>query len=523
MLFALGLDLRELLKPVSIDETGQLELAKGPLAAIPTQFQDAQNHPLYGILAHVAIRCLPLPALLAGRMPAFVAGLLLPWVFFRGRRPWIGPEAAVLTAMLFIFVDPVKHYCTSARGYVLLMLGALVLADLLLAHLDRGGVRLLAGYVVVAVATCYAHLWTLPVLGAHAVFLGTEALRPVGQRAALSRLAWVLAAIVVAAALGLLAYAPMFPQIVAMGGHRVPGVMTERMVEALLQMIRYGSWTVAAYLVIVPVLLEGLARRGGERPFRDRAVRLHVTLIATVLLFAVMVNPLNFGGRFLLGIAPSVFALVGWALAGYWRGQVACEKVPVLPPAATCLIGLALGVFVANARLSHEIPPRSNAQLHDPYQGDYFHMLPIEVGNATAAALGAIGIAGLLFRKHLPRPAGRVADALLTAVVVFWTVALIAAIVPLALGPYAFQPRGLFEFHMLAVGAVAMLAWQHRFNDRVLRRLRYAFLACVPVAALWQAGFHDAHFELIWLARMLLYVPPLLIVLTLARTTRCAG
>jgi hypothetical protein len=134
-----------------------------------------------------------------------------------------------------------------------------------------------------------------------------------------------------------------------------------------------------------------------------------------------------------------------------------------------------------------------------------------------------IGIVGLLFRKRLPRPAGRVADSLTTAAVVFWTAALIVAIVPLALGPYALEPRGLFEVHMIAVGGVALLAWQHRFDDHVLSWLRYAFLACVPVAALWQAGFHDARFDLIWLARMVLYLPPLWTVVTLARTTRCPG
>jgi hypothetical protein len=150
-------------------------------------------------------------------------------------------------------------------------------------------------------------------------------------------------------------------------------------------------------------------------------------------------------------------------------------------------------------------------------------MLPKEVGNRAAFGLLGMGVAGLLFRKRLPRPAREVADRLATAAVVFWTLALIAAIIPLALGPYAFEPRGLFEVHMVAVGAVALLAWQHRFDDHVLRRLRYAFLACVPVAALWQAGFHDARFDLIWLARLLLYLPPLLIVVAMARTTRCPG
>ena len=80
--------------------------------------------------------------------------------------------------------------------------------------------------------------------------------------------------------------------------------------------------------------------------------------------------------------------------------------------------------------------------------------------------------------------------------IVFWDVVLIASIGPLALGPYALRPRGLFEVHMVAVAAVALLAWQHRYDSQALHMLRYAVPACVLVAGLWQAGFLDAKFDL---------------------------
>ena len=278
----------------------------------------------------------------------------------------------------------------------------------------------------------------------------------------------------------------------------------------------------AAYLVLVPVLLEGLARRP-EDPLGDRRVRFHVTVIVWVLVFAMITNPLNFGSRFLLGIAPSLFALAAWALGGYWGGVGSCARLPLLPTAATCLIGFALGVFVANAPLAHEIPPRSNADIIDDYQGDYYHMLAKEVGNSTACVLLGVGLAGLALRGRIPRLSERLARRLSLVAIVFWTVVLFASIGPLALGPYAFRPRGLFEVHMVAVGAVALLAWQHRFDSRALHALRYAIPACVLVAGLWQAGFLDAKFDLAWFARLALYVPPLLVVAALARTTRCPG
>jgi hypothetical protein len=518
MLFAAGLELWELFKPVSIDEFGQIDVARGSLAAITTQFYEAQNHPLYGILAHFALRLRPLPVLIAARMPALLAGLALAWTFYRGRRIWVGPEAAVLATLAFLFVDPVKHYATSARGYVFLMLGAVVLADLLLDYLERGGPARLAAYVAVAVAACYAHLWMLPVLGAHGVFLATEALRPSGDRPDRARLAGAAAAIVAAVVLAMGAYAPMIPEIIAMGSHHVPGVMGARLIEALLQSIRYGSWTLAMHVVLVSVVLEGIARRG-ENPLGDRAVRLHGTIIHAVVAFAMVVNPLNFGSRFLLGITPSIYALVAWALGGYWHGKVSCGRVPVLPALATSLIGLALGIVVANAPLSHEIPPRTNVQTHDDYQGEYYHMLPKELGNRTAGAFLGIGVLGVALRRWLAPLSRR----LTTMAIPFWTLVLMAAVVPLALGPYALEPRGLFEVHMVAVAGVALLAWQNRFDDRALHRLTLAFLACALVAGLWQAGFLLARFDLVWGAKMMLYIPPLVIISALARTTRCPG
>src|SRR5262249_14904859 len=153
-------------------------------------------------------------------------GLCLAWLFYRGRSRWVGHEAALLATLLFVLVDPVKHYCTSARGYVFLMLGAVVLADLLLAYIARGRALLLAAYAAAAVATCYALLWIFPVMAAHGVFLVIEASRPGTDPLPRARLVAAMAAIVAAVALGLLVYAPMIRQFVAMGSQHVSGVMT---------------------------------------------------------------------------------------------------------------------------------------------------------------------------------------------------------------------------------------------------------------------------------------------------------
>jgi hypothetical protein len=298
--------------------------------------------------------------------------------------------------------------------------------------------------------------------------------------------------------------------------------MSARLIEALFQMIRYGSWTVAAYVVLVPVLLEGAARRR-ERPLGDRRVRFHVTIVVSVLGFTVIANPLNFGSRFLLGMAPSVFALAAWALGGYWRGVGSCARLPLLPAAATGLIGFGLGCFIANAPLAHEIPRRSNGQIEEDYQGDYYRMLPKDVGNPAAGMLLGAGLVGLALRERIGHVPQWLAPRLSRLAIVFWTVVLVVSVGPLALGPYALRPRGLFEVHMVAVAAVALLAWQHRFDRGALHALRLAVPALVLIAGLWQTGFLDARFDLPWLARLTLCVPPIVVVTALARTTRCPG
>jgi hypothetical protein len=150
-------------------------------------------------------------------------------------------------------------------------------------------------------------------------------------------------------------------------------------------------------------------------------------------------------------------------------------------------------------------------------------MLAKEVGNSAAGVILGIGLAGVALRGWIPRLSERHSWRLSLIAIVFWTVVLIASIGPLALGQYALRPRGLFEVHTVAVAAVALIAWQHRFDARALHALRFTVPACMLVAGLWQAGFLDARFDGVWLARLTVYLPPVLAVVGLARTTRWPG
>ena len=150
-------------------------------------------------------------------------------------------------------------------------------------------------------------------------------------------------------------------------------------------------------------------------------------------------------------------------------------------------------------------------------------MLPKEVGNTAAVWMLGAGVLGLALGERLPRPSPKLERWLSILLIATWTVVLFASIYPLVLGPFAFHPRGLFEVNVLAVGAIVRLAWRHRFDPSALRALRYGFLGCVLVAALWQAGVPRPSFDLLWLGKMLVVLPPLIVALALARTTPCPG
>jgi hypothetical protein len=574
------------------DELGQLLVARQGPSAITTEWRTAQNHPLYGLLAHCAIRALPLDELRAFRAPAMVAGVLVPIVFYRAMRRWVGHEAAILSAFALVVVDPIRHYASEGRGYTILVLGALVTAGWLLDFLESGRVRFLVGYVAAAAATGYAHLWAFPVLAAHGAFVILEALRPGAGRLAPKRAAAALGAIAAAIALGIALYRPMLPEILGAGRARVPGPMVRELAAALAQLVRFGSWTVAAHLVLVPITVGGFARKG-ESPWRDRTFRLHANVIAWVLAGAMALHPINFGSRFLLGIEPSLWAVDAWGLSGYWRGADQRRISPQRPQStrrrrrrdkesdgglahrpqiplvliasgkdgrrsalrllisrsrSLCLslrglcdlrgemssrrsvlggpgmwlVGFGIGVLVADAPLAHGIPPGSfegaaSSELH------LFRKLPQTIGIPAAVALVIAGLAAVVLRAALPAPPDRIARLASRAAIAGWTAVAFASMIPLILGPFALGPRWAFEVHMVAVGAILLLAWEHRHDALGLGALRFGLLATALIALFWLAGVPEPSVDPALALKLAVAALPALVAVPLARTTRMDG
>lgn len=526
----------------SPDNLGAIEICQESLGHITTSFHKARNHPLFSILAHFSVRYVPLATLVAARLPAFLAGLLVPFVFYFTHRRWVGREAALVVAFLLLLADPLHHYVTAARGYSMLVLGALLMNQLLLAYLQRPHAKLLAAYVVVAVLSAYTHLWALLLFGAHGVFLAAQSVRmiltrPRGAvpRGRLRQSIAGLLAIGFAAVLVLLLYWPMLTEILAMAGARRASRVEALFVlgDGLLQLARFRHWTLAAYVLLVPIVSEGFARRlRGGRP--DWVFWFHVTVVVCGPACTLLAPPQNFDSRFLMGILPSAASLVSWSLSGYWPLLLApsCQRAertgrarPVLPRAATWIAGFSIGVMVSNANMTVDIPApaiTSHTDTAGVDHGYFYRNLPKVFGSAAAGVLLVVGTSLTVLRLWFGWPKSRLSRGCVLLESCWWSVLLLVSLPPLVLGPNYFaamygMPRWVFEVHLPACAVIWLLAWEHRCDDEGLHWLGPGLLMTAIVVVLWQLGGDQLQWDAWSPLRLLAIAPPVAVVVVLAR------
>jgi hypothetical protein len=111
------------------------------------------------------------------RLPAFIAGVaMIPATYAVGRRLF-GSDAALIGAALVSASGALTFYSTNARGYTMVCLASLILANALLKLRERPS---MAQWSIVVVATA-AGIWTVPVMlypaGGLALWLVLSALR----------------------------------------------------------------------------------------------------------------------------------------------------------------------------------------------------------------------------------------------------------------------------------------------------------------------------------------------------------
>jgi len=83
------------------------------------------NHVLYNILSSVALH-LPLPVVPATRVVSLVAAIIATWYFFKLMTKYVSKVSATMATALLVFSYPFLLYATQARGYMLLLLCALL-------------------------------------------------------------------------------------------------------------------------------------------------------------------------------------------------------------------------------------------------------------------------------------------------------------------------------------------------------------------------------------------------------------
>lgn len=83
------------------------------------------NHVLYNILSSVALH-FPLPIVPATRLCSLVAAVIATWYFFKLLTKCVSRTSATMATALLVFSYPFLLYATQARGYMLLLLCALV-------------------------------------------------------------------------------------------------------------------------------------------------------------------------------------------------------------------------------------------------------------------------------------------------------------------------------------------------------------------------------------------------------------
>jgi len=131
-----ALRVQRLFDPVAYDEAyTYLNFASRPWYEAIGDYNSTNNHLLNTLLMHVSTRIFG-PQEWAMRWHVLLAGTLLPWAVFVWGRDWMGRGAGWIAAAAVAVSPMLITYSTDARGYMLVVLAAIVF-DLSLRRLAR--------------------------------------------------------------------------------------------------------------------------------------------------------------------------------------------------------------------------------------------------------------------------------------------------------------------------------------------------------------------------------------------------
>lgn len=318
MIVGAGLRFHKLDSALWYDEILTLvESVRAPLGRIVTAFPGDNHHPLYSVLAHLAIGVWG-ETPWALRLPAALFGVAsLPVLYLLGRAVTGRLEAAAASLILMVSYHHV-WFSQNARGYTAVLCCVLLSTYAIVRWLDTRRSFWLWLYAVVTAVGAYAHLTTVLVAVAQAAAcgLGWLAARATHR----TRESWIplAPAFLGAAALTLLMYAPMLFDVGAVladdrtgGGEKATLSWT---VAAVLQGLRIGFGTAAGAIVAAVVLAAGIVSYLRQRPVVALLFGLPVVVtVAAALILGRPVRPrfLFFSAGFAL-----LFVVRGGAVIG---------------------------------------------------------------------------------------------------------------------------------------------------------------------------------------------------------------
>jgi hypothetical protein len=316
--------------PMRYDETyNYAELASQRVAAALSVYLNQNNHVLNTLLTHVSIRHFGSDPW-AIRLPAFIAGcLLIPATYFAGRALYSG-AAGLLAAGLVAASSPLIEYSANARGYSLAALAFVLLLRLGRALILRANAFAATAFAIVAALGMWAVPTTALALATVVLWAGVEICVRRGGRP--SRIAMLVAAVIVAALLTVVLYGP----VLLMGGAGLTNNSdyTSDLGSVIGNVARH--WTRDMPVVVIALLAVGLVV-GLAR--HRRVTELRVPPIAAavpVVLVALAAGRLVQYPRTWLFLLPLAFITAGAGVV-YAVSQIVGRRrsVPSWLPAAT--------------------------------------------------------------------------------------------------------------------------------------------------------------------------------------------
>jgi mannosyltransferase len=143
-----------------------MNFARPPAAWIFTSFPDQNQHLLYSLLAHGAMRIFG-EQVWALRLPSVLFGIASIWALFLVGRRIVGEKEALIACALATVSYHHIWFSENARGYMGLLFFTCLATWLWLEALERNAWRLWIGYAAAVALGLWIHMTMLFVMGAH--------------------------------------------------------------------------------------------------------------------------------------------------------------------------------------------------------------------------------------------------------------------------------------------------------------------------------------------------------------------